>query len=167
MKSPIDSYARLDLALIFFLVGCATTQTIDQPTVPFLTPTSLPPTVVPAATVSIPSPMPSPSPSQPPNSYPPPMNELPPPQTIVERAVRHLAGWTHTPVEEIRVVSVGSTDQRPSLSDSSCSSRWEFLDDGAPTDSKQGKLVTLQARGKNYRYYAVGDALLLCPIQLP
>ncbi len=96
-------------------------------------------------------------------SYPPPRDESSPPQTTIERAVRHLAGWIHVPVEEIRVVSVEAIEQMPPISNSSCSSNWEFLDDGTMSESKQKKLVTLQARGKNYRYYAEGEALLLCP----
>lgn len=143
--------------LIFSLAGCADSRTVNPPTKIFSTPTGAP------KTASIPSPMSSPSSLEPPNRYPPPKDELPEPRTIVERAVRHLAGWIHTPVEEIQVVSVEAIDQMPPIANNSCASRWEFLDDGTTSDAKQGKLVTLQARGKNYRYYAVGEAFLLCP----
>lgn len=148
------SISRLSFVLIFALAGCAAPQAIKQPTEIFRTP---------PITVLMPGPMPSPSSSQPPMSYPPSRDEPQPPQTIVERAIRHLAGWIHTPVEEIRVVSVEAIDQMPPISNSACSSKWEILDDGTTPEPKHRKLVTLQVRGKNYRYYAAGEALLLCP----
>lgn len=162
-----SSLSRLSLALIFSLVGCTTSQAIDQPTVAFITPTSRPPTANPKTNGPIQSPMPSPSLPQPPISYPPPINEPPPPQTLAARAARHLAGWIHTPLEEIHFVGIEAIDQMPSLSDNSCSARWESPDDVTPTDPTQGKLLTFQVRGKNYGYYSLGEALLLCPIQLP
>jgi hypothetical protein len=163
--SKLSSISQLGLALTFFLVGCVTNQVIDRPTVIFLTPTPRP---LPANPTNAPiqNPMPSPSLTEPPISYPPPMNEPPLPQTIAARAARHLAGWLHTPLEEIQVVDVKAIDQMPSLSDNSCSARWESPDDLTPTDPTQGKLLTLQVKNKKYGYYALGEALLLCPIQL-
>jgi hypothetical protein len=55
----------------------------------------------------------------------------------------------------------------PPLLDSSCAARWEMLDDSSQETLAGAKLVTLQARGKKYGYYARGEALLLCPVQLP
>jgi len=73
----------------------------------------------------------------------------------------------HIPFEEIRVVSVEPIAQMPPPLDSSCASRWEILDDLFQETVAGARLVTLQARGKKYGYYARGEALLLCPVQLP
>lgn len=156
------------VALVFVLVGCAPAQSNQQPTATLPSPlTPRPPTPLPTASPLIQNPTPSPSLPEPLVNYPPSRDDVPSPQTIVARAARHLAGWLHTPLDEIQVVDVKAIDHMPSLSDNSCSSRWESLDDVTPTAPAQGRLLTLQVRGKNYGYYALGEALLLCPIQLP
>jgi|GEM_PF-829900 len=89
------------------------------------------------------------------------------PTTVAGRAARHLAGWLHTPIEEIVFVRVEPA-QAPPATVESCGSRWEIEDSGSPPPpGAPGQLIVFQVGKKKYGYHAVGAALLLCPISVP
>ncbi len=173
----------LSILFVFALTGCASPQgsprAADQSPLaapaasatPAVTPGPTEPAApTPTARTAAASPPPVTSPGARPGDAPapfPPMQEDDPQtRTALGDAVRHLAGWLHVPASEIQVVCVQPAEVSFAAV-KSCISSLE-LDEAMmqKTSSLPGKLIVLQAKGKTYGYYAVGESVFLCPVQM-